>query len=224
MCPGNFVQAVTTMATQRAQQMAAGYNAIKHAGIISCPECGIKIRFQYNPEQIVDAHAPNWARTESQGGMSPVYTFGCGGDTTKRLTILLDAHASITLTGHVGKELDQLELLRVPHDKSGKPIGLPALRVPASAPAVSDDVVGVPPIFTIVYGGRVQRAFLSNIQITETLHGTTIMSAGSGLPTRATVDLEFVVVEDKRLLVGGSSSSGSASGGGGAAGKRASAT
>jgi hypothetical protein len=217
--------AVAQKITERVQQTAAAYNAIKHAGIISCPECGIKIRFQYNPEEIVDANAPNWTRTESQGGMSPVYTFSCGGDTTKRFVILLDAHASPKLEGHVGKELDQIELLRVPHDKSGKPIALPALRVPAAAPSVSSDVVGIPPIVTIVYGGRVQKGFVSSIQITEMLHGTTLQAAGSGLPTRARVEFDFVIVEDRRLLVGGAGSS-STGGGGGASSstKRASAT
>ena len=64
-------------------------------------------------------------------------------------------------------------------------------------------VVGVPPICTIVYGGRAQKGFVTNIQITEMLHGTTLRTIAKPLPTRAKVAFDFIVVEDVRLLVGG---------------------
>ncbi len=201
-----------------AQQMLSTALALKNRGVISAPAYGIKITFWYNPEQIEDSVSAEWTRTVVQGQMSPVYTFSCGGDTTKRFEILLDAHATPNPRGHVGFELDQIEMLRVPHDKAGKPIALPVLRA-MPKPAMSKDVVGVPPICTIVYGGRVQKGFVSSIQITEMLHGTTLLTTGKPLPTRARVSFDFVIVEDKRLLIGEAAKTSTGTGGGAGTGE-----
>jgi len=173
------------------------------AGIIANSALGIFIVFQYNPKTLTDEFGDTWKETEVQGTSSPLRTFQCGGSKTKHFEILLDAHASPHPLQHVGQDLDDIEMLAVPYDKAGLPIVLPpkhGIRVGA-ARTKSEEVVGIPPLVKIVYGGRVQKGLIRSLQVEEQLHGTTPIAYPLMLPTRARVTFNFYIVDDPRMVV-----------------------
>lgn len=172
-------------------------------GIIANLSLGIKIVFQYNPQTLTDEEAVNWHLTDIQGQAGPLLTFQNSGPHTKTFEILLDAHSSPHPQGHVGEDIDNIWRLTVPHDKSGHPIIIPpAHGVSGSGtPTKSKQVVGVPPLVKIIYGGRVQKGIIRNLKVEEQLHGTTQAAKPLVLPTRARVTFDFYIVDDERMFV-----------------------
>ena len=172
-------------------------------GIISNTALGIFIVFQKNPESVTEESAVDWTLTNIQGQANPLMSFSCRGAKHRRFDILIDAHATPHPLGHIGRDLDNLEMLTVPYDKAGKPLIIPPQRGIGLGRAMttSDEVVGVPPIVKLVYGGRIETGFINSLMIEETLHGTTPQAKALVLPTRANVSFDWVIIEDPRMLI-----------------------
>lgn len=184
--------------------------------IISNRALGIYLEVQYNPERITESKPLNWSEYPIQGMVQPLLTFSCGGLRRKRFELLLDAHASPHPKGHIADELQLLRYLTVPFGKDRLPVvRLPEFASSSGSPTVrgqypivqgppggqSSYVGGVPPVVLISYGGRVEKGVISNLEITELFHGTTPASRGGQLPTRATVALDFIVIDDYERLM-----------------------
>jgi len=172
-------------------------------GLIYNHKLGISILFQKNPEKITEEMADNWTFTEVQGQADPLMSFACRGAKRKRFNILIDAHSTPHRLGHIGQDLYDIEMLTIPHDKAGLPIALPARYGHGGThpSQQSNEVIGVPPIVRIIYGGRFQKGFITNLTVEETLHGTTEQSKPQALPTRATVTFDWVIIDDMRMLI-----------------------
>jgi len=171
-------------------------------GILSNTGLGIYIVFKKNPEAIKDNVSANWTETAIQGQAMPLTTFSNRGIRVVSFDLLLDAHSSPHPLGHIGTDLDDIQMLTIPHDKSGLPIALPPLRgAGGSGRQVSQEQFGVPPLVKLVYGGRIQVGFVQSISIEELLHGTTPQAAALMLPTRARVTLNLGMIDDSRMIV-----------------------
>jgi len=180
---------------------------VLHKGIIKNASLGIYIMFQYNPKETSDSTPVTFKKKMIQGGASPLISFQVRDAPTKSFELLLDAHSTPTLRGHIAQDLDDIEMLTVPYDEDGRPIIIPPRRmekaiIKTRSPLIqSKKVVGVPPMVKIAYGGRVQVGFISNLTIKEELHGTTLGSMATAFPTRAHVTFEFLIVDDKRMAI-----------------------
>lgn len=172
-------------------------------GIISNSKLGIFIVFQKNPETITEETQNTYTFTTIQGQANPLMSFSGRGAKHKRFDILIDAHATPHPFGHVGRDLDAIEMLTIPYDKAGKPLVRPAQRgiTFLRNNTVSNEAQGIPPVVKIVHGGRAQRGFIVNLSIEEIMHGSTVQSYALTLPTRAKVSFDFVIIDDMRMLV-----------------------
>ena len=90
-------------------------------GIIYNNALGIRIDFQYDPEEIETEKTLNWHSNEILGLGMPLLTYGGGDVRVRRFKILLDAHASPHAAGNIATELYNIELLSVPWDVDGVP-------------------------------------------------------------------------------------------------------
>lgn len=169
-------------------------------GVIYNPSLGIRIEFQYNPEEINEEKGVKWHGEDIQGMVSPLLTFQCGDLRRVRMRLFLDAFGSNHPDGHIAGDLNAIRALAIPYDNSG----LPTVPLPQPLRGVEDRAVGnpggVPPLVKIAYGGHVYGALISRYQIREVLHGITEQAKPRNLPVRAWVDLEFIVVDDYRML------------------------
>ncbi|MDD3492407.1 MAG: hypothetical protein PHZ19_02775 [Candidatus Thermoplasmatota archaeon] len=247
MEPLDFINKVAGGAVGAAQTVTSMLPSTRRfgRGIIYNDKLGIRIDFQYDPEEIETEKTLNWNTSEVLGIGMPLISYGGGDLRVRRFKILLDAHASPHVAGNVATEIYNIELLSVPWDVDGIPtvklashdmavgsesaegaagviggarqqamqylsgvqapgvIGqqLSPFRVPPKALNAPGRVSGVPPLVKISYGGRVDRGVLRNLRIIETFHGTTPFAYPRNLPTRATVEFEFIIIEDTRMLV-----------------------
>lgn len=169
-------------------------------GVIYNPSLGIRIEFQYNPEEIEEEKGVKWHGEDIQGMVSPLTTFQCGDFRRVRMRLFLDAYGSSHPDGHIAGDLNAIRTLAIPYDNSG----LPTVPLPQPLRGVENRAVGnpggVPPLVKIAYGGHVYGALISRYQIREVFHGITEQAKPRNLPVRAWVDLEFIVVDDYRML------------------------
>jgi len=172
----------------------------KQKGVIYNPSLGIRIEFQYNPEEISESKAEKWHGEDIQGMVSPLITFQCGDFRRVQMRIFLDAFGSAHPDGHIAGDLNAIRTLAIPYDSSGHPtVPLPQPLRGVESRAVGNPG-GIPPLVKIAYGGHVYAALLSRYEIREVLHGITPQAEKLNLPVRAWVDLEFIVIDDYRML------------------------
>jgi len=169
-------------------------------GVIYNPSLGIRIEFQYNPEEIEEEKGIKWHGEDIQGMVSPLATFQNGDFRRVRMRLFLDAFGSHHPDGHIAGDLNAIRALAIPYDN----FGLPTVPLPQPLRGVESRGVGkqggVPPLVKIAYGGHVYGALISRYRIREVLHGITQAAKPRNLPVRAWVDLEFIAVDDYRML------------------------
>lgn len=175
-------------------------------GILWNSELGIRLYFQYHPEEIVETKSLNWNQQPILGVGQPLLSYGGGDVRVLRFRVLFDAHSSPTRNGHVEEELWVIRTLTVPFDINKKPtVKVPENHAPkgglSRAPRGPGKVAGVPPVVKIAVGGRVLRGVIQNVEIQEVLHGTTPQAKPTMACTRAWVSFDFLVIEDSRMLV-----------------------
>lgn len=170
-------------------------------GILSNTELDIQIIFWKNPEYTTGVSAGDWREAPIQGQANPVVSFSHRPLRTIQFQILLDAHSSPHPKGHIGEDLDMVEMTTMPFGRDKNPLAIPPPRGGVSSRIQSSEVIGVPPIMKLVYGGRVQKGFVTNVSIEELMHGTTPESNAQLLPTRAKVSFDLKLIDDKRMLI-----------------------
>jgi len=172
-------------------------------GIISNYSLSVYIVFQKNPETVTEETQDTYTFTTIQGQANPLMSFSGRGAKHKRFDILIDAHATPHALGHIGEDLDAIEMLTIPHDNAGLPLVIPARRgvLLSNSGIQSRQPQGTPPVVKIAHGSRVQKGFIVNLSIEEIMHGTTPQSEALCLPTRAKVSFDFVIIDDMRMLV-----------------------
>ena len=218
----SFKRTVMDNVLGRQSPPAKSPGGAQQKGIISNTGLGIYIVFQKDPELLTDTVSSNWHETNIQGQMMPYTVFSNRGVRDVSINILIDAHSSPHPLGHIGGDLDDIQMLTVPHDKAGLPLSIPPMRGGGGGGRQqSTEKFGVPPLVKFIFGGRAQLGFVKSVSVEEMMHGSTPQAAALMLPTRARVAITFGMVDDSRMIASfvthitqGGSPSGTASPGG----------
>jgi hypothetical protein len=158
-------------------------------------EPAILVSFQYNPLQLADKRAVNYATIGAPGQLFPERQYSSGGDRTISFTVRVDAIAANTggsptvidmdETGGITPELNKYRAFVYPANRRWTDAGASFVRRPALY--AGSDAFASPPLCRFGFGeGRVLDCVVTEISITELLFNSALS------PLRADVSITLV--------------------------------
>jgi hypothetical protein len=155
----------------------------------------ILVSFQYNPSQLSDKRAVNYATIAAPGQLIPERQYSSGGDRTISFTIRVDALAALTggspinidtdTTGGITPELNKYRAFVYPQSARWGDAGASFVRRPAIY--AGSNAFASPPICRFGFGeGRVLDCVVTEVSITELLFNSALS------PLRADIAITLV--------------------------------